>query len=253
MPTKKKYTPKHLWKKKMRKKRNAKLPKSLFPNVYYFNRSQVFNVNLGTLTDTQPQGLFWNYVDENTGGGDGRRAAVAQLKFNLQQVTDWVDFQRLFTYFKIPAVSFKVYCSTGIGGGSTRDNSQCLVYTMPYAVPIDDSSPPIPPTELVAQTREEKFLCSQVCRKKLLLNNDTAKPNINMFMKLKQAGETYDTSVNVPFMMRPKWIPFDAGADPQLTQHYGLLQRIQPVNDTSLPNVSMKCVVKYYIMCKRVR
>ena len=234
-------------KKKHWKKRNPKIPKHIYPNVYYFNRSQVFDVNLGELDDETPQGVFWNYA--STAVGDGRAAAVAQLSFNLQQLTDWTEFKNLFTFFKIPAVSFKVYCSTGLGGGTTRDNSQCIVYTMPYSVPLDMTTT----ADLITQTKEENFLTSQVCKKKLLLNDDTAKPNISMYMKLRQAIEKYDTSVNVPIMIKPKWIPFDAGQDPQLTNHYGLLQRIQSINNSGLPAIQMKVVVKYYLMMKRVR
>lgn len=243
-PKKKTYI---LKKKKQWKKRNPKLPKSLYPNVYYFNRSQVFDVNLGTLNTESPQGVFWNYV--SSAEGDGRECAVAQLKFNLQQVNDWTEFANLFTFYKIPAVSFKAYASTGLGGGTTRDNSQAIVYTMPYSVPIDRTTT----TDLIAQTKEENFLTAQVCKKKMLLNDNTTKPNINMYMKLRQAVEKYDTSVNVPFMIKPKWIPFDAGADPQLVDHYGLLQRIQSINNSGLPAVQLKVVVKYYLMCKRVR
>lgn len=234
-------------KKYYKKRKNPKIPKSIYPNVYYFNRSQVFNVSLGELSTESPQGVFWNYVSDAE--GDGVKCAVAQLAFNLQQCSDWSDFQRLFTFYKIPAVSFKVYPSTGIGGGTVRDNSQLIVYTMPYGVPIDRTTT----AELITQTTEEKFLCAQVCKKKLLLNDDTAKPSINMYMKLRQAAEKYDTAINVPFMIKPKWIPFDAGNNPQQVNHYGLLQRIQCINNSSLPPVNLKIVVKYYLMMKRVR
>lgn len=231
---------------RVKKNRNPKLPKTLVPNVYYFNRSQVFDVSLGTLSSESPQGVFWQYVDGGTPGGDGRVAAVAQFSFNLQQLTDWTEFANLFTFYKIPAVSFKVYLSTGIGGGTVRDNSQCIVYTMPYSVPLA-------PADLAGQTKEENFLCSQIFRRALLMNDNTTKPNISMYMKLKQAGELYDSSTSTPYMQHPKWIPFDAGNNPQTVPHYGALQRIQTVNNSSLPGVNFKCIVKYYIMCKRVR
>ena len=225
-------------KKNIKKKgRHFKRFRPLIPKVYYFTRSQVFNVDLATLFDTTPQAGFFNYS-----GTHPTPACVAQYRFKLSDLTDWTEFHALFTSYKIPAVSVKIYPSCGIGGGTTRDNGQCMVYTMP--------SPQVY-SSIATTTEEEDFLVSQCCKKQLLLNNQTAKP-LTFYMKTRQAIDANLSSGN-QVMIKPKWIPFDGPNQPEGLYHYGITQRIQPINNSSLPNVSLKIVIKYYIMCKQVR
>ena len=113
------------YKRRYRHKRKLKRYKSLIPKVYYFTRSTVQLVNLNIIDVETPQ-FFYNYSNH-----DGHAAAVAQMRFKLSDVPDWTDFNSLFSMYKINAVSMKMYPSCGVGGGSTRDNSQCMVYTMP--------------------------------------------------------------------------------------------------------------------------
>lgn len=220
-----------------RKGRQFKRFRPLLPKVYYFTRSQVFDINLGTLFDVTPQAGFFNYS-----GTHPSPACVAQYRFKLSDVVDWTEFSNLFMSYKIPAVSVKMYPSCGIGGGSTRENSQCIVYTMPS---------PWVYGAIATETEEEDFLTSQCCKKRLLLNNQTAEP-LSFYMKTKQSVDI-DLSSGKQAMIRPRWIPFTGPNNPQNTYHYGITQRIQPINNSSLPNVSMKIVIKYYIMCKQVR
>lgn len=232
-----KSTKKPRYQRRYRHRKKLRRFKQMVPHKYFFTRSQVFDVNFATLDETSPQGLFFNYSTD-----DGRQAVVAQYRFKLSDVTDWTEFSNLFYSYKIPAISMKIYPSCGIGGGSTRDNSQMIMYTMPADRVF---------TDIAAATHEEDFLVSQVCQKRLLLNNDTAKP-VSFYMKLKQSFDI-DDGQGRQAMIKPKWIPFTQGLNPQDVYHYGVMQRIQPINNSSLPNVQCKLVIKYYIACKQVR
>ncbi len=224
----------------VRKRRyKSKVPRHLVPKTYYFNRSQVFDLNLSTLSEITPQAGFFNFSND-----DGRDACVAQYRFKLSDVPDWTEFENLFTFYKIPAVSLKMYPSCGIGGGSSRDNSQCIIYTMNH----DGRFGP-----LATATHEEDFLMSQVCQKRLLLSNNTA-TLITFYQKLKQAIDSdHPGGSTISIMQSPKWIPFGTTNNPQDVYHYGCTQRMQPINNLSLPNVQIKLVIKYYIMCRQVR
>lgn len=250
MPAKKLNKRKRNYVRRYRHRRKLRRTKSLIPSVYYFTRSQVFNVDFSTLATTTPQGNFYNYHID-TERTPNTYSAVAQFRFSLNQVTDWTEFSNLFSMYKIPAVSLKLYPSCGLGGGNTRDNSQMIVYTMPSAHIFSNQG------GATSAVNEEDFLTSQVCKKQLLLNNNSAHP-LTFYMKTRQAIDSTWGGTTQPLMVKPKWIPFYNHGQPtedlpETVPHYGVTQRIQPVNNTTLPNVTMKCVVKYYIMCKQVR
>lgn len=242
MPPKKQFPKKRAtYKRRYRHRRKLARLKSIIPSEYYFTRSQVFDLNINTIDSVSPQAVFYNFNN-----ADGRNAIVAQYKFQLSQVTDWSEFSNLFAMYKIPAVSMKIYPSCGIGGGNTRDNSQMIIYTMPTAHLMGGQG------GASSVVKEENFLVSQVCQKRLLLNNNTAHP-ISFYMKTKQAVTDDTATPQVHKMVHPQWIPFNrTGAES--ADHWGVTQRWQSINNSvTMPNVQCKIIVKYYIACKQVR
>lgn len=219
----------------------AKRTRTLVPSIYHFTRSQVFDVDLATLNSVTPQGVFFNYNNQ-----DGRNCVIAQYRFSIGQIPDYAHFSNLFKFYKLNAVQVKIYPSCGIGGGIGRDNSQMIIYTMPIQAPFD------PQTS--ASVSEEAFLKSQICSKKLLLNNNTAVGH-TWYQKLRIVMDSSANALSEQAMVRPKWIPFTLNsATEQDIPHYGLQQRWQSVNNgTNLPPIQAKVVCKYYFSMKQVR
>lgn len=231
------------WKNKL-----IKLNKHL-PNIYHFNRSTTWSFNLSEITESVPDTYFGPGFRWYQGSPGDPQAAVCQYRFMLHDVPDPTDFKHLFKYYKINGVSLKWYFSTGTGRTNPAENPQMMMYTIPSALGLAHTS---------SEFEELKILQSQVVKKKLCLKNDNTAENY--YMKVKQISDTtiQDGSLRKA-LVTPEWIPFErvgqAGntVDQDDVPHYGITQRIQTVNNSALPNISIKIIAKYYISCKQVR
>lgn len=233
------------------KRKIVKLNRTI-PNVYHFNRSTTWSFNLATLSEAANHDTYYGPGFRfYKGDATDPQSAVCQYQFNMADLPDSDDFLHLFKYYKINGVSLKWYFSTGIGGGTTRDNGQMIMYTMPTGIRMDHTSQDM--TEL-------RLLQSQVLKKRLCLN-DSGKPE-NYYMKVKQSRDTTDLQGNLRnVMVKPGWIQFDRESinNPgnitiqNRVPHYGITQRLQCVNGLSFPNIEIKIIAKYYFSCKQVR
>jgi len=233
-------------KNQMYKKKLIKLNKTL-PNVYYFNRSVAYSFTWAEIRDTPGSYFGPGFRLHVSSDPADPQSALCQYNFTLSQFPDALtDFGNLFKYYKINAVSMKQYSTCGIGGGNTRENTQLMMYTLPGGPPETHSS---------ANFNESSILQSQVCKKRVLLSSDPEP--INYYMKLRQCDvQRNETNLNSrQVMTTPKWIPFNRqGITQNDVPHYGIIQRVQMVNNSALPdNIGMKVIIKAYISCKQVR
>lgn len=156
------------------------------------------------------------------------------FSFKMSDFNASSDFTNLFKYYKLNSVNLKIYQATG-ATAATRNNSQCIITTMPQRDGVD--------TMLSIGEIE----CRPARKDRLLLNN-TGKPH-NIYMKLKQLRMTYAAAHGVPpsstnyALSTPRWISTD---EPDC-EHYGFWIFIRSVNGSAFDNIQLRIEPTIYL------
>lgn len=159
--------------------------------------------------------------------------------FKLSDFNFMADFQNLFGYYKLNAVSLKIYQATGVTA-ATRNNSQCLLTLIPGRDGITTVDPP------------QNLECKPARKDRLLLNNN-GRPH-NIYMKLNQLRMTYADAHGVPpsvtnyALGKPRYI----STTETTTEHYGIWTYLRSVNGTTFDDIQLRIEPTIYLSCKQV-
>lgn len=236
-------------KKTYRKKRVKK------PTVKRVQKATGFRPQRGMMPAIHPfkrqiphQVVHLNRTPAEGGPGTGWDTSYQHLgfigkfwKFKLADFNFGTDFTSLFQFYKLNAVSLKIYQATG-ATAATRNNSQCILTLVP-----DRSGQEI-------GYNPEGLECLQARKDRLLLNN-TGKPH-HIYMKLNQLGMVYGETTAVPplsstdyALRKPRFIH---KSEPTC-EHYGIWTYIRTVNGTSFDNIEIRIEPTIYLTCKQVQ
>lgn len=197
--------------------------RGLTQSVYKFKTRAVTSVILNDLSPASGFSVVSN-------------GAVKRWSWRLQDLPGYAKYQGLFKMYKLDWVKVEIFCSQNT---TTTNNEQIMCYTSPNIIGKQD-----------AGLNETDFLETQAMRKQVMLVN--SKTPFTTLHKVKQLSMRYGSS-NVADQtdyaaVKPRWIDVFEDA----TEHYGYLQRFQLVNDTGLPNITMKIITTVGLSFKGV-
>lgn len=205
--------------------------RGLRPAMHTFKRQvphQIVHLNAAV------PGAGWNTTYANQG-------YIAKLwKFKLSDFNFVTDFTHLFSYYKLNAVSLKIYQATGVTS-ETRNNSQVILTLVKGRDGNETIDPP------------GNLECKPARKDRLLLNN-TGKPH-QIYMKLNQLGMVFGATTATPplsvtdyFLKKPSYI---STTEPT-TEHYGIWTYLRSVNGSSFDNIQLRIEPTLYLSCKGV-
>lgn len=205
------------------------LQRGLRPAVHVFKRQMPHQV---VKLDEAIPGTGW----DTTYAAQGYIAKLWQFK--LSDFNNTGDFTNLFSYYKLNAVSLKIYQATS-SVPATRNNSQCILTIIPARTSDFNLRTP------------SGLECIQARKDRLLLNT-TGKPH-KVYMRLNQLGMRYGSPTGVPpsvtdyVMRRPSY----CSTQEESIEHYGIWTYIRAVNGSAFDNIQLRIEPTIYLTCKQ--
>ena len=205
------------------------------PGVYRFKREVD---NLVALVDT-PEG--WTLNSDNS--------LAKVFAFALNSVGDYSDFQNLFKYYRIKAARVRMYFSNNVTRADQgpapgeASNKQIMIQLDRN---VDGLGVPTINQLLTSQTKK-RFIALQ----------NTRKPSVDCYMRLKQATDIYGTAGAPTALITPKWLN-TADSEAAGVPHYGFSINMGRIDrlpfTTGIANSQyVRIITTLYIECKKVQ
>ena len=214
------------WRRQAR--RNFRPARGLTPQVMSFKRSRTEMLILNNTS--APSG--WTTVDNGIS---------VPLVFSLSQIPDSTDFVNLFNSYKIVGIRMQGWYSNSV---ADSENQQSMVYWVGNSM-----------GNVLGTALDEQYFLDRPTHKKRVLVNSMGKPSFDLYMKMSQLSQIYQSTVNTDYgLSRPRFI----STGETTTGHYGVSMHIRRLDGnnwtagTTNPYPQLKINYTYYFKCRGI-
>lgn len=221
--------------------RIGRVPRGIKSSIYFFKRT--FSQRVSISTNAQPLPLPIGWVKDPSATPTQNPSFTIRGLYQLDQLTDWADFTRLFEFYKITGAKERLYLTVD----PPRQQN-------PVQIPLPANT--YRTTPMLLRTWKETLVSSApvtiasaetIQRSKLRMLKTVNRPTYTKVNQLSNMFVNATTEQAMP--VKPKWCPVTNTSIP----HYGQSSILYALTQTgSLPDLTVLREITLYIALKGV-